>query len=227
MAKGTLAVIIGNRDFFPERSSPKRAATSWRSAPRSTSKSSCSAKHDTKLGAVETWQHAKACADLFSRHRDRIDGVLVCLPNFGDEKGVADALQARRRSTCPCWCRRYPDDLDQLHVAAAPRCVLRQDLGLQQPAPIRHPVQPDRTAHRSSRRHRRVPRRAAEVPGRLPGRPRPAPGAHRRHRRAAERVQHDALQREAARGDRHQRQHARPVGSARRRAPTERRRPRG
>ncbi len=158
-------------------------------------------------------------------HRDRIDGVLVCLPNFGDEKGVADALKLSGLNV-PVLVQAYPDDLDQLHVAAAARRVLRQDLGLQQPAPVRRPVQPDRR-HTIHPLVAGVPRRAAEVPRRLPRRPRPAPRAHRRDRRAAERVQHHALQREAARSDRHQRQHARPLGSARRRAPLERRRPQG
>ena len=37
-------------------------------------------RQTTKLGAVETWAHAKACAELFRRHRDRIEGVLVCCP---------------------------------------------------------------------------------------------------------------------------------------------------
>ena len=45
------------------------------------------------MGAVETWEHAKRCADLFRANRDRIQGVLVSLPNFGDEKGVAGTLK--------------------------------------------------------------------------------------------------------------------------------------
>ena len=28
----------------------------------------------------------KRCAELFRAHRDRIDGVLLALPNFGDER---------------------------------------------------------------------------------------------------------------------------------------------
>jgi L-fucose isomerase-like protein len=48
---------------------------------------------DTKFGSVETWQDAKKCAALFKAHRGDIDGVLVTLPNFGDERGVADTLK--------------------------------------------------------------------------------------------------------------------------------------
>ena len=48
---------------------------------------------ETKLGGIETHAEARRCAELFRRHRDQIDGVLVVLPNFGDEKGVADTLK--------------------------------------------------------------------------------------------------------------------------------------
>jgi L-fucose isomerase-like protein len=43
-------------------------------------------------GAVETYEQAKVCAALFRKERDRMDGILVILPNFGDEIGVASAL---------------------------------------------------------------------------------------------------------------------------------------
>jgi hypothetical protein len=41
--------------------------------------------------------------------------VLVCLPNFGDEKGVADALKLAGLDV-PVLVQAYPDDLAQLHV---------------------------------------------------------------------------------------------------------------
>ena len=48
---------------------------------------------DTKYGAVETRAEAGKCADLFKRHRETLDGVIVTLPNFGDERGIADTLR--------------------------------------------------------------------------------------------------------------------------------------
>ncbi len=48
---------------------------------------------DTKYGAVETREDARKCAELFKKNRDRIDGVIVTLPNFGDERGIADTLR--------------------------------------------------------------------------------------------------------------------------------------
>src|SRR5215831_20091944 len=93
MPKSTLAVIIGNRDFFPDvlvgeaRRDLLRLFAEMDIEPVMLDESA------TKLGAVETWEHAKKCGELFAANRSRIEGVLVCLPNFGDERGVADALK--------------------------------------------------------------------------------------------------------------------------------------
>lgn len=65
------------------------------------------------MGGVETHAEALKCADLFRSHRDSIDGILVVLPNFGDEKGVADAIKLADLNV-PILVQGYPDDLDQL-----------------------------------------------------------------------------------------------------------------
>ena len=43
------------------------------------------AEDATPNGAIETYQDAKICAEVFRQHQDEIDGILVVLPNFGDE----------------------------------------------------------------------------------------------------------------------------------------------
>ncbi|MBN2315578.1 MAG: L-fucose/L-arabinose isomerase family protein [Sedimentisphaerales bacterium] len=43
-------------------------------------------------GAVETYSDAKKCAALFKQRRDDINGVIVVLPNFGDEQAVTQAI---------------------------------------------------------------------------------------------------------------------------------------
>src|SRR5439155_12010812 len=47
----------------------------------------------TRFGAVESLADAQKCADLFKANRDQIDGVLVTLPNFGDERAIANTLR--------------------------------------------------------------------------------------------------------------------------------------
>ncbi|MGH9781113.1 MAG: L-fucose/L-arabinose isomerase family protein, partial [Candidatus Acidiferrales bacterium] len=46
-----------------------------------------------RYGAVETHEEAKRCAELFRAHSEQIDGVVVTLPNFGDERAIADTLR--------------------------------------------------------------------------------------------------------------------------------------
>ena len=48
---------------------------------------------ESKYGAVETRDESSRCADLFRRNRDRIDGIIVTLPNFGEERAIAGTLR--------------------------------------------------------------------------------------------------------------------------------------
>jgi L-fucose isomerase-like protein len=68
-------------------------------------------ERQAKLGAVETWANAAACGALFAANRARIDGILVCLPNFGDEKGLADSIRLSELDV-PILVQACPDDLD-------------------------------------------------------------------------------------------------------------------
>ena len=48
---------------------------------------------ETKHGAVESRAEAARCAELFRGNAGRIDGIIVTLPNFGDERAIADTLR--------------------------------------------------------------------------------------------------------------------------------------
>ena len=115
MPKTTLAVIIGNRDFFPDVLVGEARRDLLKLFNEMDIEPVMLDEQATKLGAVETWEHAKKCADLFVANRSRIEGVLVCLPNFGDERGIADALKLSGLSV-PILVQAYPDDLDQFSV---------------------------------------------------------------------------------------------------------------
>ena len=109
----TLGVIIGNRDFFPDHLVTAARRDVLRLFDETGVGAVMVSETDTKLGSVETWAHAKRCAELFRINRERIDGVLVTLPNFGDEKGVADTLKLSGLNV-PILVQAYPDDLSQL-----------------------------------------------------------------------------------------------------------------
>lgn len=115
MAKVTLGVIIGNRDFFPDRLVTEARADMMALFKEMNIEPVILDENETKLGGVETWAHAKVCADLFKKNAERIDGILVVLPNFGDEKGVADTIKLSGLQV-PILVQAYPDDLKQLTV---------------------------------------------------------------------------------------------------------------
>lgn len=114
-SRTVLGVIIGNRDFFPDKLVGEARADLVKLFAELGVDAVMLDPAETKLGGVETHGDARKCAELFRKNRDRISGVLVCLPNFGDEKGVADTLKLAGLNV-PVLVQAYPDDLDRLDV---------------------------------------------------------------------------------------------------------------
>jgi L-fucose isomerase-like protein len=112
----TLGVIYGNRDFFPDQLVTEARADIAKLFGQYGIKAVQLSEQDSKLGGVETQADARKCAALFRQQAEDIDGVLVCLPNFGDEKGVADTLKMSGLNV-PVLVQGYPDDLKQLSPA--------------------------------------------------------------------------------------------------------------
>ena len=115
MKKTTLAVIVGNRDFFPDELVTEARRDILALFDGMDIEPIILAEDATKLGGVETWEDAKKCAALFKANQDKIDGILVVLPNFGDEKGVADTVKLSGLQV-PILVQGYPDDLDAFNV---------------------------------------------------------------------------------------------------------------
>jgi L-fucose isomerase-like protein len=70
---------------------------------------------ETKFGAVETRQEARRCADLFRSRGDAIDGIIVALPNFGDEKAIAETLRMADLAV-PVLVQAFPDTADKMTI---------------------------------------------------------------------------------------------------------------
>ena len=115
MSNITIGVILGNRDFFPDHLVGQARKDISQLCKKLGVKMVCLSPKDTKLGGVETYSDAKKCAELFRANRDKIAGVLVSLPNFGDEKGVVEVLKLAELNV-PVLVQAYPDDLGKLNV---------------------------------------------------------------------------------------------------------------
>ena len=113
MANSTcLGVIVGNREFFPDVLISEARKDLTKLFPELRIEPVWLSPEESKLGAVETWADAQKCGELLRKNRDRIEGILVCLPNFGDEKGVADSIRLAETHV-PVLVQACPDDLDQ------------------------------------------------------------------------------------------------------------------
>lgn len=115
MKTSTLGVIFGNRDFFPDhliKAARKDIQTLFKEIKID---GVMLGDDEAKGGSVQTYEHAKACAELFKANRDKIEGILVVLPNFGDEKGIADTIKLSGLQV-PILVQAYPDDLNSLNV---------------------------------------------------------------------------------------------------------------
>jgi L-fucose isomerase-like protein len=84
-------------------------------------------------------------ADLFRRNRDRIDGIIVTLPNFGEERAIAGTLGLADLRV-PVLIQA-PDDLKKMTIAFRRDSFLRQDVSPQQSAAVRHSVFDHDAAH--------------------------------------------------------------------------------
>ena len=91
--KTTFGLIVGNRGFFPDHLAAEGRAEMIAVLEAAGVKVIAPSPNDSKFGAVETHEEARKCAQLFRAHRDDIDGVVVTLPNFGDERAIADTLR--------------------------------------------------------------------------------------------------------------------------------------
>jgi len=114
MDKTTFALFIGNRGFFPAA----LLAEAREELPRALN----SLGHEvlmldagaTRHGAVETPREGAIYANFLRENRGKYGGVILSLPNFGDETG---AIAALKDADVPILIHGYPDEMDKMGPA--------------------------------------------------------------------------------------------------------------
>ena len=91
--KMTMGMIVGNRGFFPDHLAKSGREEMTQVLQKAGMDVVVLGPELSKHGAVETHAEAKRCAELFRSKAAQIDGVIVTLPNFGDERAIADTLR--------------------------------------------------------------------------------------------------------------------------------------
>ncbi|MGH9598568.1 MAG: L-fucose/L-arabinose isomerase family protein [Terracidiphilus sp.] len=112
----TFGIVVGNRGFFPDRLAKTGREEMIAAIEGAGAKAVVLGPEDSKYGAVETYAEAVRCAELFKKHAAEIDGIVVTLPNFGDERGVADALRLSGLRV-PVLMQATPDRSDAMTIA--------------------------------------------------------------------------------------------------------------
>jgi len=116
MQKMTFGVIVGNRGFFPDILAKQGRKDILEVLKANGYNAVTLSMQDTKYGSVETYADAKKCAELFGQHSGKIDGIIVTLPNFGDEKGAAEAIK-RSGLDVPILIHAEPDTPGKMTIA--------------------------------------------------------------------------------------------------------------
>ena len=106
--KMTMGVIVGNRGMFPAELAKAGREAIIQTLTGAGIDVVVLTPEQSKQGAVENYEEAKRCAELFRKNSDRIDGVVVTLPNFGDERAVADTLRLAKLDV-PVLIQASPD----------------------------------------------------------------------------------------------------------------------
>jgi len=114
--KLTVGVIVGNRGFFPDHLAKSGREEILKALDAAGMDTVTLGPQESKFGAVETHEEAKRCAALFRKHAGEIDGIIVTLPNFGDERAVADALRLSGLRV-PILVQATPDNPGKMGIA--------------------------------------------------------------------------------------------------------------
>src|SRR5271168_2811138 len=114
--KMTMGVIVGNRGFFPGHLATTGREEMIAALQKAGIEAVVLGPEQTKHGAVETYDEAQRCAALFKSKADAIDGVIVTLPNFGDERAIADTLRLARLGV-PVLVQATPDSQSKMTIA--------------------------------------------------------------------------------------------------------------
>jgi L-fucose isomerase-like protein len=115
MKKMTFAIIVGNRGFFPAHLAKEGRDAITKVLNKAGHGYVVLGPKDTQYGAVVSLEDAKKCADLFTANAAKIDGIIITLPNFGEEKGILETLK-RCNLQVPILIQAEPDTAGSMTI---------------------------------------------------------------------------------------------------------------
>ena len=112
----TFGVVVGNRGFFPGHLAKTGRDEIISVLEAAGARAVVLGPEESRHGAVETYAESQRCAALFKKHAEEIDGIIVTLPNFGEERGIVDAIRLSGLKV-PVLVQATPDRSDTMTIA--------------------------------------------------------------------------------------------------------------
>ena len=108
------ALLVANRGFFPSSVIDSAYEDMRKAAERVGIELLEMDRSLTRYGAVETTQEGMIFARHLEAHHGEYDGLIICLPNFGDENGIKAAV---KDVNVPVLLQAYPDEIGKMDFA--------------------------------------------------------------------------------------------------------------
>lgn len=113
--KTSFGVIVGTRGIFNSAAAAADRKKLLKTLDDLQFSYCVTPEKDTTNGGIETRKDAELCAALFRKHADEIDGVIVSLPNFGDEIAVIETIR-KSRLNVPILVQASEDDIEKVDI---------------------------------------------------------------------------------------------------------------
>lgn len=113
--KQTFGVIIATRNIFSSKLAVDARAKVLAKLDTMGYNTIILPAEDTPTGNIEGYADAVKCGELFRKNSDVIEGIIVVLPNFGDELGVVNSIQISGLKV-PVLVVAVDDDNDKVDV---------------------------------------------------------------------------------------------------------------
>ena len=114
--KMTFGIIVGNRGFFPHHLAKTGREEIIAVLEAAGATPIVLGPEESHHGSVETYTEAERCAALFKKHAEEIYGIIITLPNFGEERGIVDAIRLSGLKV-PVLVQATPDRADTMTIA--------------------------------------------------------------------------------------------------------------
>lgn len=109
--KMKIALLVANRGFFPASVIEEAYADMKTAFAKAGVTPLTFEEEKTKYNAVESTADGNAFHDFLAVHDGEYDGLVICLPNFGDENGIKAAV---RDIKVPMFIQAYPDEFGKM-----------------------------------------------------------------------------------------------------------------